>query len=45
MRKNAIALAYKTQLYLSLRLEGEETLKPRAEKFDIVSNDHGCTPM
>ena len=34
---------------LSLRLEGEEILKyrcvcrPRAEKFNIVSNDHGHT--
>ena len=34
---------------LSLRLEGQETLKiplsvdPHAEKFSIVSNDHGHT--
>ena len=36
-------------LYLSLRLKGEETLKcrcvyqPRAEKFIIVSKNHGHT--
>ena len=36
-------------ILLSLRLEGEETLKyhfvfePRSEKFTIVSNDHGHT--
>ena len=37
--------------FLSLRLEGEETLKyrcvcrppPRTERFNIVSNDHGRT--
>ena len=37
------------ELKLFLRLEGEEALKrrcvchPRAEKFNIVSNDHGRT--
>ena len=51
MLSNTEAISWATfdLLLLSLRLDGEGTLKyrcvwcPRAEKFNIVSNDHGHT--